>query len=164
MKELDELLSSRHQIATEIQTDLEKIVGKWGIDVERLELQDISLPEVMQRVMARQAEAEREKRGVVIAAQGELDAAENLVKASNKLAGSKYGFALRQLSTIADVSQDQSNTVVFYPATGLDSGILAAGLAARIPKPKTQEYEDKLGESVPEASNEDEEEDEDEDS
>ncbi len=133
-KELDELLSNRHEVATEVQTDLEKIVNKWGIDVERLELQDISLPGDMQRIMARQAEAEREKRGVIIASQGELEAAENLVAASKKLATSKYGFALRQLSTIADVSQDQSNTVVFYPATALDSGLLAAGLAARVPK------------------------------
>lgn len=148
-KELDELLSNRHEVATEVQNDLEKIVNKWGIDVERLELQDISLPGDMQRIMARQAEAEREKRGVIIASQGELEASENLVAASKKLATSKYGFALRQLATLSDVSQDQSNTVVFYPTSALDYGVIAAGLAARIPKPKTQEVE--KVESTPES-------------
>ena len=138
-KELDEVLAKRHEIAQEVQKDLEFVVKDWGIDVERLELQDISVPEVMQRVMARQAEAEREKRGVIITSQGELEAAKNLVQASDILAKSEYGFALRQLATLSDVSQDESNTVVFFPTTGLDSGVLASGLAARIPKPKREE-------------------------
>jgi regulator of protease activity HflC (stomatin/prohibitin superfamily) len=136
-KDMDELLSNRHEIAKEIQSDLENVVNNWGIDVERLELQDISLPEEMQRIMARQAEAEREKRGVIIASEGELQAAQNLKKASDILSESQYGFALRQLATLSDVSQDQSNTVVFYPLEGLDQGIIAGGLAARVPKPKT---------------------------
>jgi regulator of protease activity HflC (stomatin/prohibitin superfamily) len=136
VKNLDELLSNRHEVAQEIQKDLETVVNQWGIDVERLELQDISLPGDMQRIMARQAEAEREKRGVIIASEGELEAAMNLKQASDVLAQSEYGFKLRQLSTISDISQDQSNTVVFYPSEGLDSGLLAGGLAARIPKPK----------------------------
>jgi regulator of protease activity HflC (stomatin/prohibitin superfamily) len=137
-KELDEVLSKRHEIAAEVQIDLENVVKNWGIDVERLELQDISVPEEMQRIMARQAEAEREKRGVIIASEGEFEAAKNLVAASDILSHSEYGFALRQLATLSDVSQDQSNTVVFFPTVGLDSGILAAGLSARIPKPKSE--------------------------
>jgi len=134
VKNLDELLSNRHEVAQEIQKDLESVVNHWGIDVERLELQDISLPGDMQRIMARQAEAEREKRGVIIASEGEFQAATNLKKASDVLSQSEYGFKLRQLSTISDISQDQSNTVVFYPAEGLDTGIMAAGLSARVPK------------------------------
>ncbi|MBN1682478.1 hypothetical protein JW865_02875, partial [Candidatus Bathyarchaeota archaeon] len=84
------------------------------------------------------AEAEREKRGVIIAAEGELEAAKNLAEASNILAGSKYGYELRVLATISDVSQDQSNTVIFYPTSALDSEYLSAGLASKIPKPKTK--------------------------
>ena len=136
VKDLDELLSNRHEVAQEIQKDLESVVNHWGIDVERLELQDISLPGDMQRIMARQAEAEREKRGVIIASEGELQAATNLKQASDVLSQSEYGFKLRQLSTISDISQDQSNTVVFYPAEGLDTGIMASGLSARVPKTK----------------------------
>ena len=84
--------------------------------------------------MARQAEAEREKRCVIIASEGELQAALNLKKASDILMESKYGFALRQLATLSDVSQDQSNTVVFYPLEDLNQGIIAGGLAAMVPK------------------------------
>lgn len=135
-KELDEVLAKRHEIAQEVQKDLEFVVKDWGIDVERLELQDISVPEAMQRVMARQAEAEREKRGVIITSQGEFEAAKNLAAASDVLAQSQYGFALRQLATLSDVSQDESNTVVFFPTQGLDTSLIAAGLAARVPKPK----------------------------
>ena len=80
--------------------------------------------------MARQAEAEREKRGVIIAAEGELEASKNLAEASTILEGTQYGFELRVLATISDVSQDQSNTVIFYPTHALDSSI-AAGLAAK---------------------------------
>jgi len=133
---LDDLLAKRHDVAERIKNDLDAAVSDWGVDVMRLELQDISLPDNMKRVMARQAEAEREKRGVIIASEGELAAAENLAKASDVLSTSEYGFALRQLSTLSDVSQDQSNTVVFYPTSALNpEGMLAAGLAARIPKP-----------------------------
>jgi len=142
VKDLDELLSNRHEVAKEIQQDLESVVNQWGIDVERLELQDISLPGDMQRIMARQAEAEREKRGVIIASEGELQAATNLKKASDVLSESEYGFKLRQLSTISDISQDQSNTVVFYPAESLDTSLVAAGLAARVPKAKKEKTSD----------------------
>lgn len=92
------------------------------------------LSQEMQRIMARQAEAEREKRCVIIASEGELQAALNLKKASDILMDSKYGFALRQLATLSGVSQDQSNTVVFYPLEDLNQGIIAGGLAAMVPK------------------------------
>ena len=127
---LDELLAKRHEAAERIKDDLDKAASDWGIDIIRLELLDIQVPEDMKRIMARQAEAEREKRGVIIAAEGELEAAKNLAEASNILEGTQYGFELRVLATISDVSQDQSNTVIFYPTHALDSSI-AAGLAAK---------------------------------
>lgn len=112
--ELDELLAKREKIATTIKEDIDKHIKNWGIQVTNLEIQDISLPENMKRVMARQAEAEREKRGVIIASEGEVIAAKNLQKASKILGGSKFGIKLRELNTITDVSAD-GNTVVFYP-------------------------------------------------
>ena len=82
---LDELLAKRHEAAERIKDDLDKAASDWGIDIIRLELLDIQVPEDMKRIMARQAEAEREKRGVIIAAEGELEAAKNLAEASRPL-------------------------------------------------------------------------------
>ncbi len=135
-KDLDELLSQREKVAEEIKKIVDETTIRWGIDIISVELQDIALPEDMRRVMARQAEAEREKRGVIIASEGELQAAKNLREASDELAKSKYSYALRQLQTISDVSQDQSNTIIFAPTEALDSSLLAAGTSARVPKPK----------------------------
>lgn len=134
-KSLDELLSERDKIAEDIRKIVDEVSGKWGIDIISVELQDIALPEDMKRVMARQAEAEREKRAVIIKSEGELIAAEKLKQASKELEKSQYGFALRQLNTISDVSQDQSNTIIFAPTEALNSPILATGTSARVPKP-----------------------------
>ncbi len=135
-KDLDELLSKREEIAEEIKKVVDEVTDEWGVDIISVELQDITLPEDMKRVMARQAEAEREKRGVIIASEGELEAAQNLRKASDELAKSKYSYALRQLQTISDVSQDQSNTIIFAPTEALDSPVLSSGVSAKVPKPK----------------------------
>jgi len=135
-KELDELLSKREEVASEIEKILDEASEEWGIDIERVELQNIVLPENMKRIMARQAEAEREKRAVIIKAEGELEAARNLKKASNILAKSRFGLQLRQLATIADVSQDQSNTIIFVPTEALNSPILSTGVSAKVPPPK----------------------------
>jgi len=91
--------------------------------------------------MARQAEAEREKRGVIIASEGEMEAAENLAKASKILERSVYGYKLRELQTISDVSQDRSNTIIFAPADSLSSAMLSAGVAAKVPVDKRREVE-----------------------
>ena len=134
-KELDELLTEREEVALTVKDLVEHTSEEWGIDIERVELQDIILPENMKRVMARQAEAERERRAVVIKAEGELQAASKLMEASSMLEGSRYGYALRMLSTISDVSQDSSNTVIFVPAEALSPELLAAGIAAKV-KPR----------------------------
>jgi len=110
---LDELLSSREAIAEKIREIVDKATDAWGIEVHSVELKDVTLPEEMKRVIGKQAEAEREKRSVIIKAEGEVIAAENLAKAANTLATSDGALHLRTLSTINDVSSDQSNTVIF---------------------------------------------------
>ncbi|MFA6427197.1 MAG: slipin family protein [Candidatus Magasanikbacteria bacterium] len=111
--ELDELLANRDAAARRIQQILEKTTQSWGIQVESVELKDIVLPDNMQRVIAKQAEAEREKRAVIIKASGEYIAAENIAKAAQVLSGTPGALHLRTLSTINDLSSDQSNTVIF---------------------------------------------------
>ena len=131
-KMLDELLVKRENIANAVKTIVDEQADKWGVDVEGIELQDIELPEDMKRIMARQAEAEREKRGVIIASEGEVEAAKNLKKAADTLMSSKgrVGIRLRELATISDVSQDQSNTIIFYPTgMGMDSVVSGTALA-----------------------------------
>lgn len=110
---LDELLSERDKISTEICKIVDEATDPWGIKVENVELKDISLPEEMKRVIARVAEAEREKQAVITKAHGEVEASENLVKAANNLSSSPGALHLRTLETLNDMSSDQSNTVIF---------------------------------------------------
>ena len=111
--ELDELLSSRDKISERIRNVVDEASDPWGIKVSNVELKDISLPQDMERTIAKQAEAEREKRAVIIRAEGEVVAAENMAKAANTLAGSQGALHLRTLQSINDISSDQSNTIVF---------------------------------------------------
>ncbi|MFZ2310744.1 MAG: slipin family protein [Patescibacteria group bacterium] len=110
---LDELLAQRDKIADRIREIVEKETGDWGIQVNNVELKDVSLPESMERTIAKQAEAEREKRAVIINSEGELAAAENVAAAAKILAASDGALHLRTLQSINDISSDQSNTVVF---------------------------------------------------
>ena len=107
---LDELLSERDKISEEICNIIDKATDPWGIKVE---LKDVSLPEEMKRVIARVAEAEREKEAVITKAKGEVEASENLAKAANLMSSTPGAMHLRTLSTLCDISSDQSNTVVF---------------------------------------------------
>ncbi len=111
--ELDELLANREGAAKRIKEMVDTITEVWGIKVESVELKDIVLPEDMQRVIARQAEAERQKRAVIIESGGEVIAAENLAKAANLLSAAPGALHLRTLNSINDISSDQSNTVIF---------------------------------------------------
>ncbi len=111
--DLDELLAQREQISNRIQQIVDLATDPWGIKVDSVELKDIELPKDMQRTIAKQAEAEREKRAVIIKAEGEVIAAENMSKAANTLSASKGALHLRTLQSINDLSSDQSNTVVF---------------------------------------------------
>lgn len=111
--ELDELLARREEAAKKIREIIDVASDPWGIKVESVELKDVTLPDDMQRVIAKQAEAEREKRAVIIKAEGEIAAAANIAKAADMLSGSPGALHLRTLSTINDVSSDQSNTIIF---------------------------------------------------
>jgi regulator of protease activity HflC (stomatin/prohibitin superfamily) len=111
--ELDELLAQREKISDRIREIVAEASAAWGTKVNNVELKDVSLPEDMERVIAKQAEAEREKRAVIIKAEGEVVAAENMSKAAAILAGSSGALHLRTLQTINDISSDQSNTIVF---------------------------------------------------
>ncbi len=111
--ELDELLANREAAAEKIKIIVDSATDNWGIKVESVELKDIQLPEDMQRVIAKQAEAERERRAVVIKSGGEVIAAENLAKAAEMLSAAPGALHLRTLNSINDISSDQSNTVVF---------------------------------------------------
>ncbi len=111
--ELDQLLANRDTAASRIREIVEATAGAWGIHVQAVELKDIVLPDDMQRIIAQQAEAERERRAVVIKSMGEVAAAENLAKAANMLSAAPGALHLRTLSTISDVSQDESNTLIF---------------------------------------------------
>ncbi len=110
---LDELLGSREKISIEICNIIDKATDPWGIKVENVELKDIALPEEMKRVIAKVAEAEREKEAVITKARGEVEASENLARAAAQLSSSPGALHLRTLSTINDVSSDQSNTIIF---------------------------------------------------
>jgi regulator of protease activity HflC (stomatin/prohibitin superfamily) len=111
--ELDELLSQRDNVSERIRTVVDKATDPWGIKVDNVELKDISLPGDMERTIAKQAEAERERRAVIIKAEGEVMAAENMAKAAGILAGSQGALHLRTLQSLNDLSSDKSNTVVF---------------------------------------------------
>lgn len=110
---LDELLGQRDKIAERIKEIVDKETDEWGIKVNNVELKDVSLPESMERTIAKQAEAEREKRAVIINSEGEKAAAQNIADAAKILAASDGALHLRTLQSINDISSDQSNTVVF---------------------------------------------------
>ena len=110
---LDELLSEREKISAEICSVIDEATDAWGIKVENVELKDVSLPEEMKRVLAKAAEAEREKAAVITKAAGEVEAAENLAKAAEMMGSTPGALHLRTLSTLNDLSSDQSNTVIF---------------------------------------------------
>lgn len=110
---LDELLAGRDAIANRIKEIVDKETDDWGIKVINVELKDIRLPENMERTIAKQAEAEREKRAVIITSEGELAAAQNMAQAAKILSSVDGALHLRTLQSINDISSDQSNTVVF---------------------------------------------------
>jgi regulator of protease activity HflC (stomatin/prohibitin superfamily) len=111
--ELDTLLTERERIANDIKQIVDKETDPWGIDVTAIKMQDIELPAGMKRAMAAQAETEREKRAIIIKAEGEVKAAENLQKAAEVLGVVPGGLSLRTLETIDKLQPDPSKTVIF---------------------------------------------------
>ena len=110
---LDELLTGREKISGEICLIVDKATDSWGIKVQNVELKDVTLPGEMQRVIAKVAEAEREKQAVITKAAGELEASKNLAEAATTLSNAPGALHLRTLSTLNDLSSDQSNTIIF---------------------------------------------------
>jgi len=110
---LDDLLKNRDDIALRIQEIVDKASDPWGIKVEAVELKDIVLPADLKRTMAKEAEAEREKRAVIIKAEAEVASAANMAKAADMLTASPGALHLRTLQSINDISSDQSNTTVW---------------------------------------------------
>ena len=112
--EMDAVLMEREKIAESIKEIVDIETNSWGVDIESIKIQEIELPAEMKRAMARQAEAERERRATIIASQGELNAAENLRDAADKLAATPGAFHLRTLQTIRDIASDPSEKIVLF--------------------------------------------------
>ncbi|NBB85247.1 MAG: slipin family protein [Bacteroidetes bacterium] len=128
--DLDELLARRDKIAKQIREVIDEQTDPWGIDVHSVELKDIILAEDMKRVLARQAEAERERRAVTIQAEGEKEAAQNMADAAQILSERSGALHLRTLQTLASLSSDHSNTVVFTVPMEVLEAVKGIGQAA----------------------------------
>ena len=111
--ELDEMLAERERLNSDIQEILDKQTDAWGIKISNVEIKHVDLDESMVRAIAKQAEAERERRAKVINAKGEFEASQNLLEAANVLNQNPLGIQLRYLQTLNDVSNDKTNTLVF---------------------------------------------------
>jgi regulator of protease activity HflC (stomatin/prohibitin superfamily) len=146
--ELDDLLSQREKINDKLQTLLDASTDPWGVKVTQVEVKHIDLPSEMQRAMARQAEAERERRAKVITATGELQASDKLAAAAAKLSESPASLQLRFLQTLSEVATEHNSTIVFPVPIDLFTPFLeAAGKASPADKgPSRDDIETALNE------------------
>lgn len=111
--ELDEILAHREKINQELRRIIDEATEPWGVRVEIVEIKDVELPPGMQRAMARQAEAEREKRAKIIHAEGEYQAAKTLAEAANVISTNPAALQLRYLQTLTEISVEQNSTIIF---------------------------------------------------
>jgi regulator of protease activity HflC (stomatin/prohibitin superfamily) len=111
--ELDQLLASREQVNRAVQTIIDEHTERWGIKVTSVEVKDVELPQTMQRAMAKQAEAEREKRAKVLLAQGEFQAAQTLADAAHLISTEPAALQLRYLQTLTEIAVEKNSTIVF---------------------------------------------------
>ncbi|MBD3176747.1 MAG: slipin family protein [Armatimonadia bacterium] len=140
--QLDQLLSEREQVNAALQEIIDEETDSWGVEVMTVEVKDVSLPESMQRAIARQAEAEREKRAKIIHADGERAAAENLAEASRIISENDVAIQLRFLQTLTEVAAEQNSTTIFpVPIDILKAFMDAAPGTPRTPRedPKSVE-------------------------
>jgi regulator of protease activity HflC (stomatin/prohibitin superfamily) len=126
--DLDDILAHRDKINVEIRNILDTLTEQWGVEISAVEIKDIQLPKEMQRAMARQAEAERERRAKVIAAEGEVQAAAKLAQAAQMIAGNPGALQLRLYQTLVEVAGEASSTIVF--PVPIDLGMAAAAPTA----------------------------------
>ncbi len=129
--ELDGLLSKREELNERLQTILDQSTDPWGIKVSMVEVKTVDLPSEMQRAMARQAEAEREKRAKIIHADGEYQASEKLLEAARTLAKEPLTIQLRYLSTLSEIGMEQNSIIVFPLPIDLISGFLSGSPPAK---------------------------------
>jgi len=111
--ELDDLLTQREKLNTQLQGDLDRDTDPWGIKVTKVEVKHVDLPETMQRAMAKQAEAEREKRAKIIHAAGEYEASEQLAKAAGAISQNPVTLQLRYLQTLTEIAVEKNSTIIF---------------------------------------------------
>jgi regulator of protease activity HflC (stomatin/prohibitin superfamily) len=121
--EMDFVLTEREQIAESIKKIVDVETSGWGVDVESIKIQEVELPAEMKRAMAKQAEAERERRAMIIASHGELAASENLRKAAENLAKSAGALHLRTLQTIRDIAADPSEKIILFVPSDLGNSL-----------------------------------------
>jgi regulator of protease activity HflC (stomatin/prohibitin superfamily) len=127
---LDELLEKREVIANKMKMIVDSYTKEWGVDIQKIELQDVVLPSDMQRAFAVQAEAERESKAIIIKANAELTASKTLHDAAENMKKNPIALQLRILETLSDVSKDRSNTILFALPTETLKGAKFSGLAA----------------------------------
>lgn len=125
--ELDELLGNREEVSAQIKQIVDVETDKWGIDVENVKLQNIELPQDMKRAMARQAEAERERRAVIITAEGEMSAAQKVSEAAGILSKVPGGLAVRTLQTLEKISVEPSQKTVFVLPSDIVDAVKSFG-------------------------------------
>ena len=122
--ELDELLSERENINQQLQQIIDEATEPWGIKVSIVEVKDVELPQSMQRAMAKQAEAEREKRAKIVHAEGEFSAAANLLKAAELMTKTPASMQLRYLQTLTDISAEKNSTIIFPIPINIFEGLM----------------------------------------
>jgi regulator of protease activity HflC (stomatin/prohibitin superfamily) len=111
--ELDQLLAAREQLNENLQRVIDEQTEPWGVKVTTVEIKDVEIPEQMQRILARQAEAERERRAKIINSEGEFEAAEKLAQAADVISPNPVALQLRYLQTLLEIGSNQNTTVVF---------------------------------------------------
>ena len=150
--ELDELLAKRETINRNLQTIIDEYTESWGVKVTAVEVKDIELPATMQRAMAKQAEAEREKRAKVIHAEGELQASTQLAQAANIIGSQSSALQLRYLQTLTEIAVEKNSTIIFpLPMDIIEPFLKSLPQAAQENREKTPErsVEQKQGDSIP---------------
>jgi regulator of protease activity HflC (stomatin/prohibitin superfamily) len=133
--ELDALLGERERLNIELQQIIDEQTEPWGIKVSTVEVKDVELPQEMQRAIARQAEAERERRAKIIAADGEFQAAEKLSDAANIMSRNPATLQLRYLQTLLEIGSEQNSTIVFPLPIDLLKPLLERGAEPTVPPP-----------------------------
>jgi regulator of protease activity HflC (stomatin/prohibitin superfamily) len=135
--DLDHLLSEREQINERLQTIIDQQTAPWGIKVSVVEVKDVELPQTMQRALARQAEAERERRAKIIAAEGELQASEKLTQAAMVIAREPAALQLRYLQTMNEISSERTSTMIIPLPIDLFEPFIRRGRGGDRPMPPT---------------------------